>query len=66
MFDIFEKNRRKVLHNLPNLFVFADELGEYMNLSLKPNFKLAGPVLGKNIKQFGDELAKLDAAEFVV
>lgn len=45
--------------------VFADELGEYMNLSLKPNFKVAGPVLGKNIKQFGDELAKLDAATFV-
>mgnify|MGYP000871989802 FL=1 len=45
--------------------VFADELGEYMNLSLKPNFKLAGPVLGKNIKQFGAELAKLDAASFV-
>ena len=50
--------------NVKNV-VFADELGEYMNLSLKPNFKLAGPVLGKNIKQFGDELAKLDAAEFV-
>ena len=45
--------------------VFADELGEYMNLSLKPNFKLAGPVLGKNIKQFGAELAKLDAVSFV-
>lgn len=27
LFDIFEKNRRKVLQNLPNLFVFADELG---------------------------------------
>lgn len=50
--------------NVKNV-VFADELGEYMNLSLKPNFKVAGPVLGKNIKQFGDELAKLDAAEFV-
>lgn len=50
--------------NVKNV-VFADELGEYMNLSLKPNFKLAGPVLGKNIKQFGDELSKLDAAEFV-
>ena len=50
--------------NVKNV-VFADELGEYMNLSLKPNFKLAGPVLGKNIKQFGAELAKLDAASFV-
>ncbi|MDY6037809.1 MAG: isoleucine--tRNA ligase [Eubacterium sp.] len=45
--------------------VFADELGKYMNLSLKPNFKVAGPVLGKNIKLFGEELAKVDAAEFV-
>ena len=27
LFDCFEKNRRKVLQNLPNLFVFADELG---------------------------------------
>lgn len=45
--------------------VFADELGKYMNMSLKPNFKVAGPVLGKNIKLFGEELAKVDAAEFV-
>ena len=27
LFDGFEKNRKKVLQNLPNLFVFADELG---------------------------------------
>lgn len=27
LFDSFEKNRRKVLQNLPNLLVFADELG---------------------------------------
>ena len=27
LFDIFEPNRQKILHNLPNLFVFADELG---------------------------------------
>lgn len=27
LFDVFEKNRQKILQNLPNLFVFADELG---------------------------------------
>ena len=27
LFDIFEPNRQKILLNLPNLFVFADELG---------------------------------------
>ena len=27
LFDIFEKNRQKILQNLPNLFVFANELG---------------------------------------
>ncbi|MEW4353696.1 DNA polymerase III subunit alpha [Streptococcus pneumoniae] len=27
LFDSFESNRRKIIENLPNLFVFADELG---------------------------------------
>ena len=27
LFDVFEPNRQKILYNLPNLFVFADELG---------------------------------------
>ena len=45
--------------------VFADELDQYMNFSLKPNFKVAGPVLGKNIKAFGGALAKENAAEFI-
>lgn len=44
---------------------FAKELDTYMNFSLKPNFKVAGPVLGKNIKAFGGALAKEDAKEFI-
>lgn len=44
--------------------VFADELDEYMNFTLKPNFKVAGPVLGGAIKAFGGALAKEDPAEF--
>ena len=32
---------------------------------MKPNFKVAGPVLGKNIKALGAALAQADAAEAV-
>ncbi|MGN0659276.1 MAG: isoleucine--tRNA ligase [Emergencia sp.] len=45
--------------------VFADELDQYMNFTLKPNFKVAGPVLGKKIKAFGGALAKENAADAV-
>lgn len=45
--------------------VFAAELDQYMNFTLKPNFKVAGPVLGKNIKAFGAALAKENAADVV-
>lgn len=33
--------------------VFENDLDEYMNFTLKPNFKVAGPVLGSKIKAFG-------------
>jgi isoleucyl-tRNA synthetase len=45
--------------------VFENNLDEYMNYSLKPNFKVAGPMLGKNIKAFGGALAKADPAATV-
>ena len=45
--------------------VFAKDLSEYMNFSLKPNFKVLGPVLGSNMKFFAGELNKLDAGESV-
>ena len=45
--------------------VFESKLDEYMNYALKPNFKVAGPMLGKNIKAFGGALAKADPAETV-
>ncbi len=45
--------------------VFEKELDKFMNYSLKPNFKVAGPMLGKNIKAFGGALAKVDAAAAV-
>lgn len=45
--------------------VFAAELDQYMNFTLKPNFKVAGPVLGKKIKAFGAALAKENASDVV-
>ena len=45
--------------------VFEKDLDKYMNFSLKPNFKAAGPVLGAKIKAFGAALAKVSPAEFV-
>ena len=41
--------------------VFEKDLDKYMNFSLKPNFKAAGPVLGAKIKAFGAALAKVNA-----
>lgn len=45
--------------------VFEKNLGEYMNFSLKPNFKVAGPALGSKIKAFGTALASQDPVDFV-
>ncbi|MBR5516575.1 MAG: isoleucine--tRNA ligase, partial [Firmicutes bacterium] len=45
--------------------VFENELDKYMNFSLKPNFRAAGPVLGAKVKAFGGYMAKVNAAEFV-
>ncbi|MCR5482295.1 MAG: isoleucine--tRNA ligase [Clostridia bacterium] len=44
--------------------VFEKDLDKYMNFSLKPNFRTAGPVLGKKIKSFAGALAKQNPAEF--
>jgi isoleucyl-tRNA synthetase len=45
--------------------VFEDNLGDFMNYSLKPDFKVAGPVLGKNVKLLGKALASVEASEVV-
>lgn len=44
---------------------FAEDLKSYMEFSLKPNFPVAGPVLGPKIKAFAPALAALDPAEAV-
>ena len=40
--------------------VFEKDLSQFMNFSLKPNFKVAGPVLGSKVKSFGKALNELD------
>ncbi len=45
--------------------VFENDLDEYMNFTLKPNFKVAGPVLGSKIKAFGAAVSSVDAKELV-
>ncbi len=45
--------------------VFEDNLGDFMNYTLKPDFKVAGPVLGKNVKLLGKALASVEASEVV-
>ena len=42
---------------------FLDDTSEYMNYKLKPNFKAAGPVFGKKVKDFASALNSVDAAE---
>lgn len=43
---------------------FEKNLKDFMNFSLKPNFRIAGPKLGNKIKAFGSTLASLDASEW--
>ena len=50
--------------NVKNV-VFAEDLTTYMNYVLKPNFRAAGPVLGKKIKAFGKALAAEDPMTFL-
>ena len=50
--------------NVKNV-VFEKDLSQFMNYSLKPNFKVAGSILGKKIKSFGKVLNELNAHETV-
>jgi len=45
--------------------IFENDLSQFMNFSLKPNFKIAGSILGSKIKSFGKVLNELNAKETV-
>ncbi|QOR34080.1 isoleucine--tRNA ligase [Clostridium sp. 'deep sea'] len=46
--------------------VFTNELSQYMSFSLKPNFRVAGPMLGKNVGAFNKQLNLLNAYEIAM
>ena len=48
--------------NVKNV-IFENDLGKYMNYSVKPNFKVAGPIFGASMKSFTEALAKLATTE---
>ncbi len=50
--------------NVKNV-VFESNMDTYMDYSLKPDFRKAGPVLGGRIKEFGSALAAADAKEMI-
>jgi len=43
--------------------IFVEDLNEYMNLSVKPNFKVVGKLFGSLIKEFQLKLEKLNEEE---
>ncbi len=43
--------------------LFTNEVGNYMNFMVKPNFKVAGPIFGSNIKLFVEALNRLSLEE---
>ena len=43
--------------------VFVNDLDKYMDFFVKPNFKVAGPIFGANIKVFSEILANLTNEE---
>jgi isoleucyl-tRNA synthetase len=42
---------------------FVKDLSVYMNFEVKPNFKVAGPILGPKIKLFADKLLNLSTED---
>ncbi len=42
---------------------FTNNFAEYMDFNIKPNYKVAGPIFGSNIKHFADILANLSNEE---
>ncbi|MEG1793238.1 MAG: isoleucine--tRNA ligase [Bacilli bacterium] len=41
--------------------IFTNNINTYMNFMVKPNFKVCGPIFGKNIKGFQDTLLNLSS-----
>ena len=48
--------------NVKNV-LFANDLNEYMNIDVKPNFKVCGKLFGPNMKEFQEKLTHLTEEE---
>ena len=44
---------------------FEDDLSEFMEFELKPNFRVCGSILGSKVKEFGKVLRETDAKELL-
>ncbi len=62
---ILDGKHESILKDLVNLIkeelnvkevIFESDLSKYMNFTIKPNFKVAGPIFGGNIKEFANVL----------
>ena len=77
---VLDGKTKKILGNLVSLIkeelnvkevIFASDLSKYMNFEVKPNFKVCGPILGKEIGDFSkilttisnDDISKLENNE---
>lgn len=69
---ILDGKNKEILKDLDDLIkeelnvkeiIFEDDLSKYMNLSVKPNFKEAGKVLGSKMKDFTEFLSNLSEQE---
>lgn len=48
--------------NVKNV-IFVNNLNEYMNIEVKPNFKVCGKIFGSNMKEFQEKLTQLSEEE---
>ena len=44
---------------------YVEDLSAYMTFTIKPNFKVCGPIFGKNIKELSDKLNSLDQESII-
>ena len=48
--------------NVKNV-IFTDDLNKYISYEVKPNFKVCGPILGKNIKEFANVISTITSSD---
>lgn len=65
---ILDKQYQKVIADIDSLIkeelnvkeiIYMDDLSEYMNIEYKPNYRVAGQMFGKDIKEFANYLSNI-------